>query len=931
MNASVIIPTYNRSQALLRCLNALIEQRGDVGSFEIVVVDDGSTDDTARMVTGLAAKSPVEIRLVELGSHAGPAAARNRGITAATSEIVVFIGDDIIVQPGFLKWHCAMRRRFRSARNAILGYTTWHPELEITPFMRWLESSGLQFDYPWIERYGPTWRHFYTSNISLERGFLLQNGLFDETFKAAAFEDIDLGFRLAKHGLRILYCPQAAAYHLHTSYGPDRTWARRMTVRGFYEMLFERKYAELSEALDRKLGLWRQILLASLIDEKAADRVSLATADPSRIGEDEGDNWMEAFGSSAFEVVATFHSRRGAVSLLSREYPGLRCAARHYASATEAEKDDDLNRAFAEAIAARRAEPGLVSLAFLTADLFARHGKVDAAARQYRDVLRARPNHVYANLQLAELLRCTGKDADRARRTYKAVLDRGMVENDSRSLAHIGLGMLGMTRNAPKAALRSFRRACAVAPPDANLRAFGLIHSAEACEALGRREEAHRLLVQVDDLGFISPTTRAHASFSKSELLRLEGQLPRALRLLDEARMKCAGDDSLLVEIEFKMGQVELERKRRKRALDHFKTVASMQAPPQLVNQAASLAADMLVDERRFDEALSYLREVVSGPVSGDLLGSARARIGSILFEKQDFEGALGEFRSATEAGSKDKQLLGWAFFSMGFCCKELRRHEEARRHFAKSQRLLSDPEMLVSSVWEQAHLAYGRRQPGGAIRRFESGIESLIRGGRCSQEVGFRSVMALHDARAFDAASRLLKSLSKVIDLDRRFWRLALAYKRRGFLSSVEDVMSSLEFLPPSEQAEWHLSAASLLLEMGYDQDAEDEVRSALRQRSGWPQANYVLGSILEKRCSFDEASARFEAVLDHEVSVGKDLWSRIIGGAHYHLACIFERSGEKEKALEHIESCLEIMPKHRKAMELRLSLLSVAAPVSG
>ena len=189
---------------------------------------------------------------------------------------------------------------------------------------------------------------------------------------------------------------------------------------------------------------------------------------------------------------------------------------------------------------------------------------------------------------------------------------------------------------------------------------------------------------------------------------------------------------------------------------------------------------------------------------------------------------------------------------------------------------------------------------------------------------------MVLHGARAFEAASRLLKSLSKVIDLDRRFWRLALAYKRRGFLTSVEDMMSSLEFLPPSEQAEWHLSAASLLLEMGYDQDAEDEVRSALQLRSGWPQANYVLGSILERRRDLDEARARFEAVLDYEESVGKDLWSRIIGGAHYHLACILERSGERERSLQHLESCLEIMPKHRKAMELRQSLLCMAAPVS-
>jgi len=229
------------------------------------------------------------------------------------------------------------------------------------------------------------------------------------------------------------------------------------------------------------------------------------------------------------------------------------------------------------------------------------------------------------------------------------------------------------------------------------------------------------------------------------------------------------------------------------------------------------------------------------------------------------------------------------------------------------------------------------------STERFETMISSLdlepfsmipssaMREGRCSLEVGFRSVMSLHGARAFEAASRLLKSLSKVIDLDRRFWRLALAYKRRGFLTSVEDMMSSLEFLPPSEQAEWHLSAASLLLEMGYDQDAEDEVRSALQLRSDWPQANYVLGSILERRRDFDEARARFEAVLDHEESVGKDLWCRAIGGAHYHLACILERSEERERALQHLESCLEIMPKHRKAMELRESLLCMAAPVSG
>ncbi len=929
MNVSVVIPTHSRSQVLLRCLNALIEQRADVKSLEIVVVDDGSTDDTARMVEQLRAESPVEMRFVRLKAQCGPAAARNRGIAAATSEIVVFIGDDIIVQPGFLRRHCEMHRRFRGVKTAVLGYTTWHPELEITPFMAWLEDAGVQFDYSWVERLGPTWQHFYTSNISLKRRFMLDNGLFDEDFKHAAIEDTELGFRLFKRGLKTVYRKEALAYHFHPGI-EARSWCEdAMFQRGFCEVILQSKHRQIAELFDQDISYWRRVLVsAALADDcPSIEKMKSAVASKghaSRI-------FVEHFGGSSFESISAFYRARGAAQRLVEAFPNLPAVGERLVEAYRAERSGDVRTALARFRSAKDAEPRLVGLVLLCADAFVRRKEFESAAELYQSALEVAPGHAYASLHLGELLRMRNRDSSRARACYRAALEGEMLDVGSLSMAHIGLGLLGMTRNAPKAALRYFRRACAVAPPDANLTACALIHSAEACQALGRREEAHRLLGQLDHLGSISPTTRAHASFFKSELLRLEGQLSRALRLLDEARMKCAGDDSLLVEIEFKMGQVELERKRRKRALDHFKTVASMQAPPQLVNQAVSLAGEILVDEGRFDEALSYLRGVVSASVSGDLLGSARARIGSILFEKQDFGGALDEFRLATEAGSKDKQLFGWAFLSMGLCCKELRRHEESRQYFAKSQRLLSDPEMLVSSVWEQAHLAYGGRQPGGSIRRFESGIESLAREGRCSQEVGFRSVMVLHGARAFDAASRLLKSLSKVIDLDRRFWRLALAYKRRGFLSSVEDVMSSLEFLPPSEQAEWHLSAASLLLEMGYDQDAEDEVRSALRQRSDWPQANYVLGSILEKRRSFDEASARFKAVLDHEASVGKDLWSRLVGGAHYHLACIFERSGEKERALEHLESCLEIMPKHRKAMELRLSLLSVAAPVSG
>ncbi|MBN2209400.1 MAG: glycosyltransferase [Candidatus Coatesbacteria bacterium] len=928
MNVSVIIPTRNRSQVLLRCLNALIEQRGDVGAFEIIVVDDGSTDDTREMLTGLQIRGPVCIRLIELGSQTGPAAARNRGILEARHGIVVFIGDDIIVQPGFLKRHSEMHRRYRGLKTAVLGYTTWHPELEVTPFMAWLEGSGVQFDYSRVERLGPTWQHFYTSNISLKRGFMLDKGLFDEDFKHAAIEDTELGFRLFKRGLKIVYCKQASAYHFHPGVTSRDYCENAIFQRGFYEVVLQSKHRAIAELFDQDISYWRRVLVSAAVADDCAsiEKLKLAAGSQDRASR----VFAEHFGDSSFASISAFYRARGAVQNLLKEFPNLPAIGERLIEAYRAERSGDVRGALAQFLLAKREQPGLIGLVLLCADAFVRHTRFEEAEELYQNALEVAPGHAYASLHLGELLRRRDRSSSRARACYRAALQGEMLDAGSRSVAHIGLGLWRMATNAPKSALHSFRKACEVAAPDPNQTASALIHCAEACEALGGREEAHGLLAQVDCLGQLSPETRAGAAFFRSILLWRDGRPAQALRLLADVRTGCAGDDRLAAEIEFKMGQMELELKRRKRALDHFKMAASMQAPAPLGNQAASLAADALIEEDRLDEALSYLREIVSASASGDLLCSARLRIGSILFEKQDFEGALREFRLAADSRTKDRLLLGWVFFSVAQCLKQLGGHNEAARYFTASQRLLSGPEILVSSFWEHARLAYGGKRPGKAISDFVRCIESVVKEKRDAQEIAFRSVMALHEAGAFDAASRLLKSLSEVIDLEGRFWRLALAYKRRGILTSAEEMMSSLEFLPPSEQAEWHLSAASLLLEMGYDQDAEDEVRSALQLRSEWPHANYVLGSILEKRRNFDEASARFESVLERADTVGKDLWSKIVGGAHYHLACIFERRGEKERALEHLESCLEIMPRHRKAAELRLSLLCMAAPVS-
>lgn len=215
ISLSVIIPTYNRVEALEKCLNALGSQVID-SDYEVLVIDDGSNDGTDRFIRSLQEYYPVPLKYWRQ-ANMGPATARNRGIQNARGEILLFIGDDIIAaEPAFLKEHLTWHREnYREGEVAVLGYTTWSSEITISPFMRWLENGGPQFSYKGLG-HGSTLdaRHFYTSNISLKKSFLGKD-LFDERFPYAAYEDTELGYRLAQRGLKIVFNREALAYHYH--------------------------------------------------------------------------------------------------------------------------------------------------------------------------------------------------------------------------------------------------------------------------------------------------------------------------------------------------------------------------------------------------------------------------------------------------------------------------------------------------------------------------------------------------------------------------------------------------------------------------------------------------------------------------------------------------------------------------------------------
>ncbi|HUP62996.1 MAG TPA: glycosyltransferase family 2 protein [Thermoanaerobaculia bacterium] len=238
---SVVIPTHNRLSMLLRVLDAL-EHQADAPSFEVIVINDGSTDDTDRV---LAQRREITFRTQP---NSGPGRARNHGVTLARGRFVVFIGDDTVPEPRFLAEHARVHAASNDdALAACLGYTGWPHGERVTAFMDYINDYGLQFGYKLIEdgKVAP-FNFFYTSNISIDRELLAAHP-FDTTFPSAAWEDIELAYRLDARGLKIHYNAKAVTRHYHPM-NVD-SFARRQYTVGKSGAIFYRKHPELGHFL----------------------------------------------------------------------------------------------------------------------------------------------------------------------------------------------------------------------------------------------------------------------------------------------------------------------------------------------------------------------------------------------------------------------------------------------------------------------------------------------------------------------------------------------------------------------------------------------------------------------------------------------------------------------------------------------------------
>lgn len=237
---TVVVPTYNRREGVLRCLRGAFAACEGVKEVQLHVVDDGSTDGTQEALQTIRKESPRRIKLhFHEQDHAGAGAARNTGIRAADTDLVVFLDDDCVPEPGWLQ--ALLDAPWEDGLGGVGGKIV-SPNQD-GPVARYCRHIGMN-EFPSGaeaagQGTGSGWLNFVnTANCAYRRECLEAVGGFEPLFTGAGGEDHDLAWRVCLLGRRLAYCPEAVVSHYHREdlegfRKAFRTRGSAMTLLGF--------------------------------------------------------------------------------------------------------------------------------------------------------------------------------------------------------------------------------------------------------------------------------------------------------------------------------------------------------------------------------------------------------------------------------------------------------------------------------------------------------------------------------------------------------------------------------------------------------------------------------------------------------------------------------------------------------------------------
>ena len=265
MNISVVIPTYNRKLILKKCLFALENQRLNkkISSYEVIVIDDGSTDGTKDWLIQNKEKLPHVVFYEQ--NHGGPALGRNLGVIKSKNEVIIFIDSDLIVVNDFLINHV----------NGLYNY--WQKNNK-NCFTYGSVINTSNFDNPENENYKITdmsFAYFATGNVAISRDLLLKVGLFDGSFSLYGWEDLELGERLKQLGTKLIKCPNARGFHWHPPFVCEQinSLIAKESERAKMALIFFKKHPNLRVRFIIQFTflhriLWNLLCLGGLINVK---------------------------------------------------------------------------------------------------------------------------------------------------------------------------------------------------------------------------------------------------------------------------------------------------------------------------------------------------------------------------------------------------------------------------------------------------------------------------------------------------------------------------------------------------------------------------------------------------------------------------------------------------------------------------------------